>query len=86
MPRTKSAGTAGEELSFDEALHRLEEVVNRLESGDLPLEQALVLFEQGTMLSAVLRAKLDAAQARIDRLVATRAGSKLEPMDGVALE
>ncbi len=86
MPRTKSAApvAAEDDLSFEEALGRLEEVVRSLEQGDQPLEQALGLFEEGIRLSRVLAAKLERAQARIDQLVAARGGgAKLEPFGGV---
>jgi len=87
MPRGK--GPAGEnrpkeEPSFEEALRRLEEIVAELEGGDQALERSLELFEEGTRLSRFLSAKLNEAQARIDRLVAGKGdgGSHLEPLEG----
>jgi len=73
-PTAKGRGAGQAEVSFEEALARLEDVVGRLERGDQPLEEALRLFEEGVRLSRLLTAKLEAAQARIDRLVATRNG------------
>lgn len=92
MPRGKGTGkggpaaaatAAGPEISFEEALRRLEEVVAELERGEQPLERALALFEEGTRLSRLLTAKLEEAQARIDRVVEARGGGpKLEPFEG----
>ena len=57
------------ELSFEEALARLEEVVGVLESGDLPVEDLVSQFEHGTALVQRCRMMLDTAQARISVLV-----------------
>jgi exodeoxyribonuclease VII small subunit len=58
---------AGEEpeLSYEEAYARLEQALEALESGELPLEQALALYEQGAKLAAYCAAKLDAAELRV---------------------
>lgn len=56
-------------LSFEEALRALEGVVRRLESGDVPLDESIDLYEQGERLRAHCQARLDAAQARIERIV-----------------
>lgn len=61
--------------SFEGALAELEAVVGRLESGDLPLEQALEAFESGVKLSRQCAATLDAAERRIEILMAERGGS-----------
>jgi exodeoxyribonuclease VII small subunit len=63
--------------SFENALAELENVVKQLESGDLPLEQSLQLFERGMELSALCRTQLDAAEQRIEILV--RKGDKVIP-------
>jgi exodeoxyribonuclease VII small subunit len=82
------AGGAGEARtaepaspSFETALAELEAVVGRLESGDLPLEQALEAFESGVKLSRQCAATLDAAERRIEILMAERggAGARVEP-------
>jgi exodeoxyribonuclease VII small subunit len=54
------------EKAFEEALQELEEIVSRLEHGDLPLEEALQLFEEGVRLSRLCHAKLDEAQKRVE--------------------
>jgi exodeoxyribonuclease VII small subunit len=59
-----------DELGFEEALKRLTTIVERLESGDLSLEQSLQLFEEGTRLSRSSQAQLDAAEKRVEELLA----------------
>jgi exodeoxyribonuclease VII small subunit len=56
--------------TFEEALKRLDEVVARLDGGEVGLEEAVALFEQGQALLAVCRERLAAAQRRIEELTA----------------
>lgn len=58
-----------EELSFEQALKRLEQVVRELEQGDLALDAALALFQEGVGLTRYCGGKLDAAEAQIERLL-----------------
>lgn len=67
---------AGEELGFEGALKRLTAIVERLESGDLSLEQSLALFEEGTRLSRSSQAQLDAAEKRVEELLAVDASGQ----------
>ena len=60
--------------SFEEALRELEEIVNRLEQGDLPLEEALQFFEDGVKLSRYCHTKLDEAQKRVEILLKDESG------------
>jgi len=53
------------EPSFEEALTALEALVGRLESGDLPLEESLRLFEDGVRLTRLCTARLEDAEQRI---------------------
>ena len=55
--------------SFEEALVQLEGIVDRLEDGELELEQALLAFEDGVRLSRQCAAQLDAAEQRVEVLV-----------------
>ncbi len=55
--------------SFEEQLKTLETVVERLERGDLPLEESLTLFEQGVDLSDSCKKELDAAEGRVQVLL-----------------
>ncbi len=57
-------------LSFEDALRALEDVVRRLESGEVALDQSIDLYEQGEKLRLHCQARLDAAQARIEKIVA----------------
>jgi len=57
-------------MSFEQALAALEQVVSRLESGDVPLDESIDLYERGEKLRGHCQARLDAAQARIDKIVA----------------
>jgi len=55
--------------SFEQAVQRLGEIVERLEGGDLPLEESLAMFEQGIRLSREAQARLDAAEKRVEQLL-----------------
>lgn len=55
--------------SFEACLERLEKIVKELESGNLPLERALELFEEGMKLSESCRRQLDSAEGRVEMLV-----------------
>lgn len=57
------------DLSFEDAVKRLSEIVQKLERGDLPLEESLRLFEEGVSLSRASQAKLDSAQKRVEELL-----------------
>ena len=65
---------------FEEALRKLETIVQQLEQGELTLEDSVRLFEQGMELSTACREELDAAEGRVQQLVARRdAALKVEP-------
>ena len=63
-------GKALSQMSFEEALRALEDVVRRLETGEVPLEESIDLYERGEQLRKHCQARLDAAQARIEKIVA----------------
>ena len=62
---------------FEECLQRLEEIVNQLEKGDIPLEKALGLFQEGIGLSASCRKELEEAEGRVEILL--KHNGKLQP-------
>ena len=62
---------------FEESLQRLEKIVDELEKGDLPLEKALGLFEEGIALSASCRKELEAAEGKVEILL--KQNGKLQP-------
>ena len=57
-------------MTFEDALRALEEVVRRLESGEVPLDDSIALYERGEELRRHCQARLDRASARIERIVA----------------
>ncbi len=57
------------EKTFEASLAELEEIVTKLEDGDLPLEASLELFEKGIKLSRACRERLTNAERRIEILV-----------------
>ena len=57
-------------MSFEQALEALEKIVDDLERGDVPLDQSIRIYERGEALRRHCQARLDAAQARIDKIVA----------------
>ncbi|MBZ5646909.1 MAG: exodeoxyribonuclease VII small subunit [Acidobacteriia bacterium] len=62
---------------FEECLQRLEKIVNELEKGDLPLESALKLFEEGIQLSNSCRKELESAEGKVEILL--KQNGKLQP-------
>ena len=61
---------------FEDCLKRLEEIVDQLEKGDLPLEQSLTLFEEGMKLSNACRGELEQAEGKVEILM--KQGAKLQ--------
>lgn len=57
-------------LSFEDALRALEDIVRKLESGEVPLDATMDLYERGEQLRKHCQARLDAAQLRIEKIVA----------------
>jgi exodeoxyribonuclease VII small subunit len=62
------------ELSFENALTRLEEVVKQLEDGQVPLEKALELFSEGIQLSKLCNSKLDMVEEKVQVLLTDSEG------------
>ena len=56
------------EPTFEEAQSELEQIVARLEQGQASLDEAIALWERGEQLHAFCRAKLDAAQGKVEEL------------------
>ncbi|MEN9684103.1 MAG: hypothetical protein RLZZ427_1854 [Pseudomonadota bacterium] len=70
-------------LSFEDALRALEDIVRKLESGEVPLDMSITLYERGEALRKHCQTRLDAAQARIERIVAGPDGAAagVQPFD-----
>ena len=85
MPNPSKSTPSGAPLStavpFEEALHKLESIVEGMESGDLPLESLLAKYEEGVRLAKVCQDKLAEAELKIQQLEKTTAGElKLKPL------
>jgi exodeoxyribonuclease VII small subunit len=81
---SKSAGSSSpaKNLQFEEALKKLEGIVDAMESDELPLETLLARYEEGTKLVAVCQEKLAEAELKIQQLEKTSAGEmKLKSLD-----
>ena len=63
------------ELSFEAALKRLEEIVRKLESGEASLDESIELYGEGDRLKQQCEARLQAAQAKIEKIQFGRDGS-----------
>jgi exodeoxyribonuclease VII small subunit len=78
----KTAADSGALPSFEDALKRLETIVEELESGELSLEDSIARYEEGMKLSRRLTQTLDEAEKRIERLVENADGTtSTEPME-----
>ncbi|GAF63811.1 exodeoxyribonuclease VII small subunit [Bacillus sp. TS-2] len=58
-----------EELSFEDAMSQLEEVVERLEQGDVPLDDAIAMFQKGMELSKNCHLKLEQVEKKMDKIL-----------------
>ncbi|RUO75286.1 exodeoxyribonuclease VII small subunit [Idiomarina seosinensis] len=70
-----------QQLSFEQALQQLEQLVNELEQGDLPLEQSLKKFEQAIALSRTSQTQLQQAEHKVKLLIEQNGEQKLEPQE-----
>src|SRR5690348_12790779 len=74
-------GPQSGELGFDQILSRLREVVTRLESGELSLEQSLLVYEEGVQLARRGQQLLVTAERRVEILVSASGGLEVAPFD-----
>ena len=74
------ARTPPEEPPFEQIVVSLRDVVQRLEKGDLPLEQSLAAFEEGVRLSRLGSQRLDDAERRVEVLLSDDAGVRTRPL------
>ncbi|WP_203246951.1 exodeoxyribonuclease VII small subunit [Sporosarcina beigongshangi] len=58
-----------EEIRFEEAMQQLEEIVQKLETGDVPLEDAITLYKQGMELSGYCHGKLQNAEKQLITII-----------------
>jgi exodeoxyribonuclease VII small subunit len=82
-----AAQSPGESIAFEDALKKLEKIVDDMEAGELPLETLLSRFEEGSKLVKVCQAKLDEAELKIQKLEKNAAGEiTLKPLQPSATE
>lgn len=74
MPKAKAPSP-----SFEEALHELEEIVARMDSGQLSLDESLKQFERGVELSRICQTSLKAAEQKVEQLVKKHGEFVIEP-------
>ncbi|MGD0274458.1 MAG: exodeoxyribonuclease VII small subunit [Syntrophales bacterium] len=67
--------------NFEEALKKLEEIIKKMESGELPLEESLKAFEEGIKLTRFCEKKLDEAQRRVEILTRESGGMVPQPFE-----
>jgi exodeoxyribonuclease VII small subunit len=73
--------TKAKESSFEESLSLLERIVKQLESGELPLEKALELFEEGVILARRCQCQLEEAERKVEMLLRERGEIKVIPFE-----
>jgi exodeoxyribonuclease VII small subunit len=66
-----------EGIKFESAVKRLEEIVNKLEGGDLSLDDSIKLFEEGVRLYQVCIKRLDEAEKKVEILLKDKNGNKI---------
>ena len=71
---------------FEDCRQRLEQILAELEKGDIPLERALTLFEEGVKLSHSCRQELDAAEGKIEVLLKQNGKLQAEPFAAAKAE
>jgi exodeoxyribonuclease VII small subunit len=76
MSNTPPSATEPTVASFEQAIRRLSEIVDKLEQGDLSLEDSLRLFEEGVKLSRISQERLDRAQKRVEQLLGVDADGR----------
>lgn len=77
-----SQARAIESLSFEVALRELEDIVSRLEQGEVDLEDSITMYERGQALKLHCEKKLKAAESRLEKVVTGSKGAeRVEPLD-----
>jgi exodeoxyribonuclease VII small subunit len=71
-------------LPFETALKELEEIVQKLEGGKVPLEESITLYERGELLKKRCEQLLKAAESRVEKITLGKEGTPqgVEPLDG----
>lgn len=86
MPETSPGNVEDDirKMSFEQALEALEEIVENLERGDVPLDQSIRIYERGEALKKHCDALLKAAEDKVEKIRLSRDGTPMgtEPLDG----
>lgn len=69
---------SGKKPTFEENMNRLEEIVRAMERGDVPLEESLKLFQEGTKLVTACNKILDEAQLQVKKITGTTEDGPVE--------
>jgi exodeoxyribonuclease VII small subunit len=72
-------GEFNPDLTFEDAMKRLEETVRKLESGELPLSESIERYREAMKLVHFCRGQLDGAQLQIEQLVESQGSTSIEP-------
>lgn len=78
-PTPKTLGVDAENLTFEQAVERLEAIIGRIESGEVGLEQSIREYEHGVALLKRCRAILETAEQRVEELTAPRQSQSSVP-------
>ena len=84
--KSKTQGKSKKDEPFEDVMERLGGVVERLEKGELPLEESLAMFEEGVRLSRIGSQRLDEAELRIEELLAEGDGVSTESIHNLPSE
>jgi exodeoxyribonuclease VII small subunit len=79
MSKAKGKSQDGKTPSFEQALARLEKIVEKLDDGNLPLDEAIALFKEGTSLAKTCRDKLAEAEVQVKEALKSSAGDEIGP-------
>lgn len=74
-PLVEASSLASDALSFEDALRELESIVQKLERGDVPLDDSIALYARGEALRAQCQRRLADAEARIEKLTLGASGT-----------
>ena len=82
MPKAKAAQPQPD-LRFEDAIERLEDIIGRMETERVPLDQLLTDYEEGTALLKLCRSRIDTARQRVETIDKELAGARQDfPADG----
>ena len=83
-PKNPAVAADIQAMTFEQALAALDEIVRRLESGSVSLEESIAIYARGTQLKRFCELKLKAAESQVEKIVAGSDGQPagLAPIDG----